>query len=280
MHDPVIFLDKCGINTLFCRHNSDQVRKLRLIAEVITRHDSIRSPLMRVQRIFLPSHFHSCAPRVADAVRLMTRDTGSITAEEMRSNPSLTRLEAATRVRDRLQAKEKPTPTRKDTPMETTSDIVKSQGGIVAVSKRIAVSGDSLGLTPDQVDEQLTKQAQTDKRPDETFEKSFERLFARPEVWQAQNIVRDAQYVARIAKSYPDLTKSYPDYMSIEPVQVSGDDVTDETDKAHQQLMALAEKQRSFAPWLSIEQAYERVFTAKENAEFSRRAVTSFPRRV
>ena len=203
-----------------------------------------------------------------------------LTAEETRANPSLTRLEAATRVRDRLQAKEKQTPTKKeDPPMpDTLENIFKDAGGLIAICKNISISGHALGLTPDQFDEQLTKQAQADRRNDETFGKSYERLFARPEVWQAQNIIRDAQYVAQIAKSHPDLTKSYPDYMSIEPVQVSGDDVTDKTDKAHQQLMALAEKQRAKAPWLSIEQAYERVFTAKENAEFSRRAVTSFPR--
>src|SRR5258708_9645678 len=52
----------------------DQVRKLRMIVEVITRHDSIGSLSTRVQRISSFSHFHNCVPHGADAACQLTRD--------------------------------------------------------------------------------------------------------------------------------------------------------------------------------------------------------------
>jgi hypothetical protein len=190
-------------------------------------------------------------------------------AEELRANPSFNRLQAATNVRDRLSAKEKPT--RKEQPVETVADIIQKHGGIVAISKRMAEANDSFNLFTEQsFTDEIVSQAKRDNV-------SFERLFTTPEISKAYRLVTEAKHVAMVTKNMPgDYRTNAEAVMSLEPIVVSGDDVTDETDKAHQKLMAMAEKQRANAPWLSIEQAYERVFTAKENAEFSRRAVTSF----
>ncbi|WP_240538258.1 hypothetical protein [Bradyrhizobium yuanmingense] len=38
MHDPVVFFDQGRINALLIRHNPDQIRKLLVIVEEITRH--------------------------------------------------------------------------------------------------------------------------------------------------------------------------------------------------------------------------------------------------
>jgi hypothetical protein len=75
---------------------------------------------------------------------------------------------------------------------------------------------------------------------------------------------------ADIRRAY-GIAKGYPDYMSIEPVSVGvGSTVTaDDSKKAYDQLMAMAEKQHATSPTLSIQQLFARVFADPANAKLA-----------
>src|SRR5579872_671924 len=66
MHDPVVFFNEGRINALFFRHDPDQIRKILVIVEKITRH-STRSLLAPAQRISSLVRFHTREPRGASA---------------------------------------------------------------------------------------------------------------------------------------------------------------------------------------------------------------------
>jgi hypothetical protein len=116
-----------------------------------------------------------------------------------------------------------------------------------AINKRILEVG-STSLTEGEYTECVQEDA---KRKGISFEKAMD--------WQAYAIVREAGYVKA-----PDYTKAGPNMMSVEPVSVEvGSSATaDDSAKAYNQLMALAEKQRALAPWISASQLYDKVFAA------------------
>ena len=150
-------------------------------------------------------------------------------------------------------------PTRKEIPMpDTIESIVKAHGGIVAIAKNIVTAGDSAGFTEQQFTEEVAKQARRDGVP-------FEKLYSTPEIWQAQNIVRDAPYVAKTR-----------DLMNITPVQVDGRDfsaVNDDKNKAIEALNAMVEEQRRRSPTKTVEQLFAEVIQQPENADLARRSL-------
>ncbi|HEY6370435.1 MAG TPA: hypothetical protein VIX37_07635, partial [Candidatus Sulfotelmatobacter sp.] len=107
-----------------------------------------------------------------------------LTAEEMRADPTLTREQAAYRVRDRLQAKERPTPTRKEQPVETIQDIAK-QVGLTAVCKTMIEENRSYGLSESEFTDLVVQQAKRDGT-------SFEQVFSRPGIFEAQRLLTKA----------------------------------------------------------------------------------------
>jgi hypothetical protein len=70
------------------------------------------------------------------------------------------------------------------------------------------------------------------------------------------------------------IAKGYPNMMSIEPVSTEvGSTITaDDSKKAYEQLMALAEKQHALSPTLTIEQLFARVFADPANAKLANAA--------
>jgi hypothetical protein len=67
------------------------------------------------------------------------------------------------------------------------------------------------------------------------------------------------------------IAKGYPDVMSLDPVSTEGGSTVtaDDSKKAYDQLMALAEKQRVTSPTLSVQQLFARVMTDPANAKLA-----------
>lgn len=65
VHDPVVFFDQGRINALLFRHNPGQIRKLRVVEEIV-RH-AVHSLSARVRRISWRARFRTREPRDASA---------------------------------------------------------------------------------------------------------------------------------------------------------------------------------------------------------------------
>ena len=184
-------------------------------------------------------------------------------------------------------------PTKKEEPMtETIETIVKSAGGIVAISKRIADAGDALGFSEASFAAEVAKQAKADNI-------SFERLLTNPIVVKAYRRVTEAKHVALLSRNDPAeyekmIAKALPDIANITPVQVDGTDVVDSRnlrsgppfssmqgdgdvsdpqDDAFRKLQALAAALQQSSPSLSAAQAFEQVFSDRKNAALARQSL-------
>jgi hypothetical protein len=111
------------------------------------------------------------------------------------------------------------------------------------------------GFTETEFSAALMEHAKGSRKADESVVKAFSRM-----------IEEDIE----IRRAY-GIAKEYPDYMSLEPVSVEvGSTVTaDDSKKAYEQLMAMAEKQHALSPTLTIQQLFARVFADPANAKLA-----------
>jgi hypothetical protein len=138
---------------------------------------------------------------------------------------------------------------------EELRDIAKAAGGMEMICKNIIDRG-STTISEQEFSAALMEHAKGSRKADESVVKAFSRM-----------IEEDAD----IRRAY-GICKGYPNMMSLEPTSVEvGSTVTaDDSKAAYDKLMALAEKQRALAPWLSAAQAFARVF--EQNPELAGRA--------
>jgi hypothetical protein len=145
--------------------------------------------------------------------------------------------------------KEEPTMDR----METLRSFVKSDG-ITGIAKHIVQKGGT-GVTEAEFSDLIMEAAKRERRAGESDASAFARLFENP-----ANVDLRRAYA---------ITKST--LMDIQPVQVGGADVSvNDSGKAYDQLVALAEEQRRRSPTLTDAQAFARAFEA--NPELAAKA--------
>jgi hypothetical protein len=138
------------------------------------------------------------------------------------------------------------------TKKESTMDVTKLHNieSVREVCKHIVSAGAEGGY------DVVVGHARIDKRSDETDASAFSRIYQAPE-----NIeLRRACYV-----------KGYPNMMSIEPAsqEVGDTNVTDDSSKAYDALMEMAEKQHRLSPTLTIAQLFARVFADPANSKLA-----------
>ena len=181
-------------------------------------------------------------------------------------NPALTRAEAVHfllhTARGRNVAEHLASTTKGITPMTTRADemremrdFAKRAGGMNSIAKHIIAKGTTT-LTEHEFTTLLQEHAKLQKAAGESDGAAFSRIFSAPESI-------DIRRAHAITKNTP------APMMSVEPVQVGGQDATDvntDQSKAMLQLQALAEEQRKRSPELSPAQAFARVF---ENPEYA-----------
>jgi hypothetical protein len=141
-------------------------------------------------------------------------------------------------------------------PMDQLRSFVKGNG-VIGIAKHIVAKG-STAITEHEFSDLIMEAAKREKRAGESDAAAFSRFFAAPEN-------------ADVRKAHA-LTKSM---MPIEPVYVGGKDASDvntDNSKAYQQMVALAEEMRRRSPYLTVAQAFARVFTNPENAELANKA--------
>ena len=141
-----------------------------------------------------------------------------------------------------------------------TKYIGESPGNMSAVAKHIIEKGET-SLTEHEFTAMLTEHAKLNKRAGESVMGCFARIF---------------EHDAEIRRAHA-ITKAGPNTMSVDPVQVGGNDafdtsVADSSAKAMKQLQTMAEAQRQRAPTLTIAQAFARVFEDPANAELAAKA--------
>jgi hypothetical protein len=145
---------------------------------------------------------------------------------------------------------------------EALQAMVKRDGGVVALAKRICREG-ARGISESELTSLVTEHAQQ-LYPDMSPEGAFSKLFTSP----------GAEPLRRAVSVCKGL-------LDIEPVKVGGDDARDVDDatKAYEQLQQMAEAQRKRSPFLSKPQAFERA--GRERPDLLNRATGShqLPRR-
>jgi hypothetical protein len=148
---------------------------------------------------------------------------------------------------------------------ERLQEIVKRDGGLVALAKVLIEDQSAHGITEAEFTAAVTEHAQR-LYPDKTPDAAFVKLFSDS----------GADGVA-IRKAHA-LTKGVYDIVNIEPMMVGGPDAmhaaNDDTEQseAYAQLEAMASRLRATSPWLTAEQAFDRVFTDKRNASLAAKA--------
>jgi hypothetical protein len=146
---------------------------------------------------------------------------------------------------------------------ETLRGIAKA-GGIITVAKAIVDENRNFGIGEAEFVSLVTEHAKA-QHPNLTDAQAFAKMYEIPEIWRACNVL-----------------KSMPFQVSLEPLQVGGEDTRDLSDesKAVEQLKQLG---RDRWPTASAADQFERALTAPENHALARRAVpipratTSFP---
>jgi hypothetical protein len=144
---------------------------------------------------------------------------------------------------------------------EFVRDVVKRYG-IVSLAKSMVQDEKSYGLDEFEFTRLATEHAQR-AYPNMNADAAFAKVFS------------DNGADGVMLRKAHALTKSPFD---LEPVYVGGPDATHdavnstESSEAYAQLQDMAEKLRASSPWLSGAQAFERVFTAKENAALAQKA--------
>jgi hypothetical protein len=139
--------------------------------------------------------------------------------------------------------------TKKDEPMSRTEalrTVTKEYGGVLNLCKNIATTGESF-VTEAELTKLIDDEAQKTRKAGERPNTAFARFYDAPE-----NI--DLRKALQIAKG--------AQVMDITPVQIGGADVSVDSSRAYDQLVALAEEQLRLAPWLSTSQAFARAFDA------------------
>ena len=153
--------------------------------------------------------------------------------------------------------------------------------GIINIAK-VILDDDRFAkkITEEEFVAMLTEEAKAYQKTGESEAQAFSKMFS------AQTpeglMLRKAHAAVKQA--------NFPSVVTVAPTQVGGKDATDtntDNSKAYGQLVAMAERLRTFAPELTLEQAFERVYTAPANvnlAEQERRenrpgpgASTSYP---
>src|ERR1700682_4738221 len=135
--------------------------------------------------------------------------------------------------------------------------IGKAAGGMEMICKNIIDRG-STTITEHEFSAALMEHAKANRKADESVVKAFSRIL------ETDVDVRRAYGIA----------KGYPNLMSLEPTSVEvGNTVTaDDSKKAYDQLMALAEKQRATSPTKTIQQLFALVMADPANAKLANAA--------
>jgi hypothetical protein len=107
--------------------------------------------------------------------------------------------------------------------------------------------GRSHGISEAELTKLIDDEAQKTRKAGQRPNAAFESFYNAPE-----NIdLRKAIAITKGARP-----------MDIQPVQVGGEDVSVDSSKAYDQLVALAEEQRRRSPWLSAAQSFRRAWDA------------------
>ena len=107
----------------------------------------------------------------------------------------------------------------------------------------------------------MEEAAQEFQKAGESIAQSFSRMFS------AQThdglLLRKAHAAMKQA--------NFPSVVTVAPTQVGGKDATDTNNNgaAYDQLVAMAERLRAFAPELTLEQAFARVYTSRANSDLA-----------
>ena len=159
-------------------------------------------------------------------------------------------------------------------PMDRATELRKMAGeyGVARIAKMIVMENDAHGLSEHELTKMADDEAQKTRQSGERPASAFARFYEAPENLELRKAFQ-------IAKNTP------APLMSIEPVQVGGQDALDVNDakKAYDQLTALAEEQRRRSPELSSAQAFARVFEDPQYADLANAAhrrptpTTSYP---
>jgi hypothetical protein len=149
---------------------------------------------------------------------------------------------------------------------------ISTSGNIQGVAKHIVEKGES-PLTESQLHDAVMSVARTQKKSGETDAQSFARLFeSNADIRKAQQIARDQAFVESAQKS---IGAYQMQSVNVAPVStnVGNTNVADDSEAAYQQLKQMAEQLAASAPYMSVHQAFEQVFTAQENASLAVRAI-------
>ena len=147
----------------------------------------------------------------------------------------------------------------KESPMPDNLESLVKDFGVVAVAKSIVDRAHST-FTEEQFSKAIDDYAQRDRRPNETKEQAFSRVFCGNNddalaLRKAHQIVKNGATMTLV-----------PTYVGAEQAT----DVNDATD-ALEQLMALAEKLRQAMPQLSKSQCFAKVYSDPNNAALALR---------
>jgi hypothetical protein len=146
--------------------------------------------------------------------------------------------------------------TNKEEPMLIES-VVKNYG-LISVAKSMAAENSSFGLSEHEFTALISDYAKTNKRAGESDGAAFEREFTSNET---------------LRKAYA-VVKNAP-LMDLQPTFVSGGDAFDtnpDGSKAMEQLRTMSEELRARSPFLSVSQAFARVFEDPANAGLAAQA--------
>jgi hypothetical protein len=148
-------------------------------------------------------------------------------------------------------------------PMDRTAelrDIVKTHGP-VALAKLLVEDGDSHGISEAELTDAITSHAKAE-HPNLTKEQAFDKVFSASD--EQGLLLRKAVAVAKAAP-----------FVST-PIVVGGEDFNPDNPEAavaaYNELLALAAEYRKAKPALTEAQAFDAVFTSKENADLAARA--------
>jgi hypothetical protein len=139
---------------------------------------------------------------------------------------------------------------RKDGPKMNRADElldIAKQFGVHRLCKLLVEDGKAHGISEHELTKLIDVEAETTRKAGERPASVFSRYLEAPE-----NL--DLRKALQIAKG----TRM----MDITPVQIGGADVSVDSSRAYNQLVALAEEQRRRAPWQTKEQAFATVFDA------------------
>ena len=181
------------------------------------------------------------------------------------ANPTLTRQQVAFyllhhphgRAMISLLAKQK------GQPMDRTTELRKiaKQYGVHKLAGLLVTENKSHGITEAELTSLIFEEAKKHMQPGERPNSAFARYYSAPEKIELRKAIA-------VAKNTP------APLMSVEPVQVGGNDALDVNDasKAYQQLVDLAAEQVRRSPTLTDAQAFARVFEDPANATLANAA--------